>query len=130
MRPLITGRNSVSAFRPVTLLVIALCLLTGCFSDKERERLMKEQYPSYPELIRRAIDGGYVARVMTYDQVYLALGPAFCKTPTVYQGKKVETWMYPPDEGMPCSRARSRIYFENGQVIGWQSPQSGLSENQ
>jgi outer membrane protein assembly factor BamE len=120
----------VHTLRLASLIVLGLCLLTGCFADKERERLMKEQYPSYPELIKRAIDDGYVTRGMTYDQVYLALGPAYCRTPTYYQGKKVETWMYPPDEGMPCARARSRIYFENGQVIGWESPQSRLSENQ
>jgi hypothetical protein len=110
----------VHTLRLASLIVLGLCLLAGCFADKERERLMKEQYPSYPELIKRAITGGNVMRGMTHDQVYLALGPAYCKTPTLYQGKKVETWMYPPDEGMPCTNARNRVYFENGEVIGWQ----------
>lgn len=108
------------AYRLVSFFVIALCFLAGCSLDRERARLMKEQYPAYPQLIKRAIDDGYVTRGMTHEQVYLALGPAYCKTPAHYQGKKVETWMYPPDEGMPCSNARNKVYFENGEVIGWE----------
>lgn len=110
--------------RLLSMIVLTLCFLAGCSWDKERERLMKEQYPSYPELVKRAIDGGNVMRGMTHDQVYLALGPAYCKKPTQYQGKKVETWMYPPDEGMPCTHARNKVYFENGEVIGWDLMQS------
>lgn len=104
------------ALLPCLLLVL---LWPGCASDPERTRLMTEQYPSYSEEIKRAIDHGYLLYGMTADQAYLALGRPFCKAPERYENKTVETWMYPPDEGFPCTRASNKVYLENGSVIGW-----------
>lgn len=110
--------------RPLGRLVILGCLLVllgvpGCRSDPERDRLMKEEYPAYPALVKQAVDEGYVLYGMTQAQVYLALGPPYCKAQDRYQGKAVEAWMYPPNEGFACTRAANKVFFENGAVIGW-----------
>jgi hypothetical protein len=80
---------------------------------------MKEQYPSYPERVQQAIAGNYLLQGMTYEQVYLAVGEPHCKTTTRYREQKVETWMYPPDEGSPCTQSHNQVYFDKGIVIGW-----------
>jgi outer membrane protein assembly factor BamE len=98
---------------------VLVLLLAGCAFDPERTRLMNERYPSYPEEIKRAIDHGYLIYGMTADQAYLALGPPHCKAAERHDNKTVETWMYPPDEGFPCTRASNKVFFDKGSVIGW-----------
>ena len=65
--------------------------------DGQRQRLMTEQYPSYPESVRWAIDKGNILRGMTEDQVYLALGSPVCKKDVPDEGRTVTVWpLYPP----------------------------------
>lgn len=85
----------------------------------ERRRLMKEEYPSYPERIRRAIDRNSVMRGMTEEQVYLALGSPVCKKDIQREGRPVRVWLYPPIGRDACITADFRVYFEGGQVITW-----------
>jgi len=102
----------------LTALACAVMLLAACV-DKERERLMREKYPSYPEIIQRAIDRGYPMRDMDHDQVRLALGEPVCKKTITYEGRPVEVWLFPPAGRDPCVTPDFRIYFENGVVTGW-----------
>lgn len=109
----------------VIFLVLAL-FLTGC-GLAQRQALMRDKYPYYPEHIKKAIDGKYIVEGMDYEQVYLALGPTLCKSSSYYKGRYVEVWSYEPNPftGKPsggtydCLRARQRVYFENGRVVGW-----------
>ena len=99
-----------------SLLLLAISL-AGC--DTERHRLMRDQYPSYPEGVRRTIDRGTIMRGMTPDQVYLALGSPVCKTEIQDQGRSVQVWLYPPIGRDACITADFRVYFEEGVVTTW-----------
>lgn len=101
-----------------TILACGLLLLTAC-ADKEHERLMREKYPTSPELVKRAIDRGYPMRDMDHDQVRLALGEPVCKKTITYEGRPVEVWLFPPAGRDPCVTPDFRVYFENGVVTGW-----------
>lgn len=106
----------------VILFRVVLAMLTfvaGCAS--ERDRLMREQYPSYPEAIQQAIDKRYLVHGMDQEQVYLALGPAICKKTIEHKGRPVEVWLYPPGGRDPCKTAEFRVYFEKGAVSGWET---------
>jgi hypothetical protein len=109
--------------RHVSFCLVLCCWMAGCgfsYSEyKERNRLMKEQYPSYPERVQQALAGNYLLQGMTHDQVYLALGEPHCKGTALHKDKRVEDWMYPPDEGSPCTLAHNHVYFDKGQVVGW-----------
>jgi outer membrane protein assembly factor BamE len=100
---------------------LALCLLAGCATDQDR--LMKEQYPSYPDHIKRAIDENYLVPGMDQDQVYLTLGQPMCKKHAQRKGKQVEVWLYPPGGREPCLTAKHRVYFEQGRVTEWEVKQ-------
>ena len=101
------------------ILWLAFLFAAGC--DVERARLMKENYPTYPDQIKRAIDRSYPVHGMDHDQVYLALGEPICKKTIQHTGKPVEVWLYPPGGKNPCNTAEFRVYFENGAVTGWQT---------
>lgn len=98
-------------------LFIVVAVLSGC--DTERHRLMTDQYPSYPDGVRRTIDRGTIMRGMTKDQVYLALGSPVCKTEIRDQGRVVQVWLYPPIGRDACITADFRVYFEDGAVTTW-----------
>ncbi|WHZ21504.1 MAG: hypothetical protein OJF47_000616 [Nitrospira sp.] len=98
-------------------LFVLAAALPGC--DWEHHRLMKEQYPSYPEGVRRAIDRGNVMRGMNQDQVYLALGSPVCKKEIEDQGRLLQVWLYPPIGRDACITADFRVYFEEGTVVTW-----------
>ena len=102
----------------VAILVAVLVAMLGC--DLQRDRLMKEKYPAYPESIRRAIDRGNLVHGMDYDQVHLALGEPLCKKTIDHKDKPVEVWLYPPGGRDPCVTAEFRVYFEQGAVTDWQ----------
>jgi len=102
-----------------SLFGVALILLIGCAS--ERDRLMKDKYPSYSEPIQRAIDKNYLIHGMDLDQVYLALGPPICKKTIEHKGRPVVVWLYPPGGRDPCKTAEFRVYFEEGAVSGWET---------
>lgn len=107
-------------------LLAALVLLAGC--SAERSRLMKEQYPSYPEAIKRAIEQGYLLRGMTHEQVFLALGEPMCKKEIAAGGRKLEVWLYPPSGREPCATGQYRVYFDKGVVDSWrmmEAPRGG-----
>ncbi|MET0513878.1 MAG: hypothetical protein ABW047_00920 [Nitrospiraceae bacterium] len=89
----------------------------GC--DSERHRMMREQYPSYSEAVRRAIDRGSLMRNMNEDQVFLSLGTPVCKKEIEYQGRPVKVWLYPPIGRDACVTADFRVYFEEGRVTTW-----------
>ncbi len=80
---------------------------------------MKEQYSSYSEAVRRAIDRGSVMRGMNEDQVFLSLGTPVCKKEIQYQGRPVKVWLYPPIGRDACLTADFRVYFEEGLVMAW-----------
>ena len=107
----------------IMLLALLSILLTSCIIDRDRERLMQEKYPSYPDHIKRAIDETYLVIGMDKDQVYLTLGPALCKRPVKYRGKEVEAWMYPPGGRDPCVNSQHRVYFEQERVLNWEKIQ-------
>lgn len=99
------------------LVLIVAVLLAGC--STERSRLMKEQYPSYPDAVKQAIEQGYVLRGMTHDQVFLTLGEPICKKTIRHNDRDLEVWLYPPGGRVPCASAQHRIYFDNGVVESW-----------
>lgn len=101
---------------PYSLLIL-VALLAGC--DAERQRLMRDEYPSYPERVRRAIDRESILRGMTEEQVYLSLGSPVCKKEIQYEGRPVQVWLYPPIGRDACITADFRVYFENGGVTRW-----------
>lgn len=101
----------------LAILVAVLVVMTGC--DVQRDRLMKEKYPSYSDSIKRAIDRNNLVRGMDQDQVYLALGEPICKKTIVRTDKPVEVWLYPPGGRFPCNTAEFRVYFEEGTVTEW-----------
>lgn len=92
-------------------------LLSAC--DGQRQRLMTEHYPSYPESVRWAIDRGSVLRGMSEDQVYLALGSPVCKKTVEDEGRPVTVWLYPPIGRDACVTSAFRVYFEQGSVATW-----------
>ncbi|MBI4959929.1 MAG: hypothetical protein HY915_10580 [Desulfovibrio sp.] len=100
---------------------LALFVLLGCATD--RDRLMRDKYPSYPEPIKRAIDESYLVTGMDQEQVYLTLGPAMCKKQVQRKGKQVEVWLYPPGGREPCLTAKHRVYFEQGRLTEWEVKQ-------
>jgi hypothetical protein len=102
-------------------LVAAILLTAGCAADRERDRLMKEKYPAYPEDIKRAIDQTYLMVGMDREQVYLVLGEPMCKKTITRNGKDVEAWMYPPGGMEPCRTAQHRLYFEEGRLQEWET---------
>ena len=103
--------------RLLTSLFVLATVLVGC--ESEHRRLMKEQYPSYPEGVRRAIDRGNIMRGMNQEQVYLALGSPVCKTEIEDQGRPLQVWLYPPIGRDACITADFRVYFEEGRVTTW-----------
>lgn len=98
-------------------LLVWVMLLAGCAS--ERDRLMKDQYPTYPATIQHAIDRGAVMRGMTQEQVWLSLGEPMCKKSTEVDGTATEIWLYPPAGRNPCLDAETRVFFQGGLVSGW-----------
>ncbi len=98
------------------LFLVAMAL-PGC--DTERHRLLTQEYPSYPEGVRWAIDKGNILRGMTEDQVYLALGSPVCKKDVVDEGRTVTVWLYPPIGRNACITSAFRVYFERGAVTTW-----------
>lgn len=110
----------------LTIALFIILVLTGC-GMAQRNALMRDKYPYYPEHIKNAINGKYIVEGMDQEQVYLALGLTTCKTTSYYKGRHVEVWSYEPNPftGKPsagtfdCLRATQRVYFEDGKVVGW-----------
>jgi hypothetical protein len=107
--------------RTTALAALASAALSFASCDTERQQLMRDQFPTYPETVKRAIEHGYLLHGMTHEQVYLTLGPAICKTDGQYEGRPVEVWLYPPGGREPCRTAQHRVYFDNGLVSSWES---------
>jgi len=95
----------------------AILFMAGC--ESQRDRLMKEKYPTYPDHFKRAIDHSYAVRGMDQEQVYLAFGEPICKRTIERNGKPVEVWLYPPGGRDPCITAEFLVYFEKGVVSEW-----------
>jgi hypothetical protein len=108
------------------LALVAVLLFAGC--SAERSRLMKEQYPSYPDAVKRAIEQGYLLRGMTHEQVFLTLGEPMCKKEITAGSRKLEVWLYPPSGREPCATGQYRVYFDKGLVESWrmlEAPRGG-----
>ena len=102
-----------------SLALLTVIGLGGC-SSSERDRLMRDKYPSYPDAIRHAIDKEYLIRGMDQEQVYLARGEPICKKTIEHKGRTVEVWLFAPGGRDPCKTAEFRVYFEQGMVTGWE----------
>lgn len=108
------------------LFILVIIFLSGC-GIVQRQALMRDRYPYYPDHIKTAIDGKYIVEGMNQEQVYLAIGATLCKSSSYYKGGHTEVWLYQanPFTGKPaggtydCLRATIHIYFENGKVVGW-----------
>lgn len=108
------------------LFILVIIFLSGC-GIVQRQALMRDRYPYYPDHIKTAIDGKYIVEGMNQEQVYLAIGATLCKSSSYYKGSHTEVWLYQanPFTGKPaggtydCLRATIHIYFENGKVVGW-----------
>ena len=109
-------RRKVLSLVAATAIILTVSL-SSC--DGQRSRLMTEQYPSYPEGVRWAIDKGNILRGMTEDQVYLALGTPVCKKDVEDEGRTVTVWLYPPIGRNACITSAFRVYFEQGAVTTW-----------
>ena len=114
------GRLPPGEQRRILLLFCVTTLLLGVGCEGERDRLMKEKYPSYSDTIKHAINRGYVIREMDREQVHLALGEPVCKRTIDHKDGPVEVWLFPPGGRDPCTTAEFRVYFENGLVTGWE----------
>lgn len=109
----------------VIFLLLLIFSLAGC--GGQRQALMKDKFPYYPPHIQHAINNNRVVEGMDQEQVYLSLGTTLCKSTSYYRGTQVEVWAYEPNAftGKPldgtynCYRARQRVYFERGSVVGW-----------
>ncbi len=105
-----------------------LLFLAGC-GYLQRQAIIREKFPHYPESIKRAIEEKRIVERMSQEQVFLALGVTLCRTNGYYNDRAVEIWAYEPDfaSGQPvagtfrCSKATQRVYFENGLVVGWEN---------
>jgi len=112
----------------IFLNLLIIVILSGCGAI-QRHALMKNNYPSYPEEIRSAIDNGKIIMGMNKEQVYLSLGTTFCTQSANYKGSAVEVWAYHPNPftGKPsagtydCRVASQKVIFENGIVVGWEN---------
>ncbi len=112
--------------RKLCLVIILLLFSIGC-GLAQRQALMRDKYPYYPDHIKQAINGRYIVEGMNQEQVYLAIGITLCKSSSYYKGRYAEVWSYQPEPftGKPsggtfdCLQARQRVYFENGRVVGW-----------
>lgn len=109
------------------LSLVALAFLAGCAAgESERQALMREKYPSYPDNIKKAIDSGTLVKGMTQEQVLLALGRTPCINSRTLKGKTYDSWAYQLDEQtgkliVPthCSMGRQAVVFENGRLTEW-----------
>jgi hypothetical protein len=112
--------------KKISLLLLMSLFLINC-GVVQRQALMRDKYPLYPDNIKKAIDNRYIIKGMNQTQVYLALGTTLCISSSYYKNKQIIVWAYSPDPitGKPmsgtfdCYRARQRVYFENREVVGW-----------
>ena len=114
------GRLPPGEQRWILLRFCVMTLLLGVGCEGEKDRLMKEKYPSYSDAVKHAINRGYVMREMDHEQVHLALGEPVCKRTIAHKDGPVEVWLFPPGGRDPCTTAEFRVYFENGLVTGWE----------
>ena len=117
--------------RPRYLLSLAtvLGMCAGGCGETRQEVLMRDHFPSYPQEIKDAIQGGYLVKGMDQDQVFLTLGPTPCVTARTEGGKTFASWAYKLDTATYKVVAPSRcfesqhkpytVYFENGRVTQW-----------
>ena len=117
----------MKAFRIFGFMITLSCLILAGCGIAQRNALMRDKYPYYPDNIKKAISGGNLVEGMDQEQVFLTFGGTLCKSSSYYKGKTVEVWSYQPDgfTGEPsggtydCLHAVQRVYFENGAVVGW-----------
>jgi hypothetical protein len=112
-------KNRICLVRLLSLATLVVIGLGGCASS-ERDRLMRDKYPSYSDAIRHAIDKEYLIRGMDREQVYLARGEPICKKTIEHKGRPVEVWLFAPGGRDPCKTAEFRVYFEKGIVTSWE----------
>ena len=109
------------------VLVLILICLGGCSAaESQRQALMREKYPSYPEHIKQAIDSGTLVKGMTQEQVLLAIGRTPCVNSRSLKGKIYDSWAYKLDPAtgkliVPerCHEGRQAVVFENGYLTEW-----------
>ncbi len=121
-----TDAPATSGVLPL-LFAVFLIGMTGCSApESQRQQLMREKYPSYPEDVRKAIDSGTLLKGMSQEQVLLALGPTPCTNSRTIKGKIYDSWAYKLDAAsgkltppVRCHEGRQAVVFENGRVIEW-----------
>jgi hypothetical protein len=115
------------------ILVILVAIgLNGCTATL-KETLMRDEYPSYSDTVKNAINNGQILEGMTENQAYLAMSNSKiygyrCVTYNYYKGRFVKTWSYQKkvfalvnQTESDCAASTYFIYFINGKVVGWTS---------
>lgn len=92
--------------------------LAACVTPVDRERLMREEFPTYPPGTQERILAHEVSIGMTENQVILAWGETRCIYQSQMENETYNFWGYHanPGEGYPvgseCSEANSFVLFE------------------
>ncbi len=120
---------------PLTRMIVVIFVaiaVSGCTSNL-KETLMRDEYPSYSDTIKNAINNGQILEGMTENQAYLAMSNSKiygyrCITYSYYKGRFVKTWSYQKkvfalvnESENNCAASTYFIYFINGKVAGWTS---------
>ena len=140
-------RKTVDNILRVMVLVILVAIgLNGC-ADTLKESLMHDEYPSYSNTIKSAINKGQLLEGMTENQVYLAMS-----NQSIYSFKCVQSdthykdvdsiiWSYKTiksayeeaayygNSGYANNCAFNTFYicFTNGKVVGWKTSELSKS---
>jgi hypothetical protein len=113
--------------KKIFLVIALMVVLTGC-GVAQRQQLMTEKYPSYPQAWKDAIAAHKIVEGMDKEAVYLSLGPTSCIYTAYQGGVNTEIWGYQwivlsqrVGFGGDCRQANIRVFFTNGKVSGWEN---------
>ncbi len=104
------------------LLVLCLLLLLACGHSEIRDQKISKYHPEVQNVVRN----GKLMHGMDFEMVSLSIGETPCKCYFFYKEMYYEIWGYnwdarkqKPAWGGDCMKTPVNVYFENGQVVGW-----------